>query len=143
MSTLVKGIAHAALTVSDMEASLRFYEEALGFEKAFEIHDDEDKPWIVYVHVGGDNFIELFYASPDMVKTQDGIGHNHMCFAVDDIQAIADNIVKAGYPLDVEPKSGKDYNSQCWTHDPDGNRIELMQIAEESPQRRHILRAKG
>ena len=138
MGGFVTGIAHTALTVSDMEASVKFYEEALGFEKAFEIHDDEDRPWIVYVWAGGEQFIELFYPHPGQEKTMGGIGHNHMCFRVNDIEAVANNILKTGHPLDSAPKTGKDYNRQCWTHDPDGNRIELMQISEESPQMRFI-----
>ena len=138
MSKFVKCIAHTALTVGDMDASLKFYEEALGFEKAFEIHDDQDRPWIVYVYVGGDQYIELFYANPGQEKTQGGIGHNHLCFAVDDIQAVADNIVKTGHPLDSAPRVASDFNWQCWTHDPDGNRIELMQLAAESPQMQFI-----
>ena len=134
MSKLVKGIAHIALTVSDMDETLKFYREALGFEKAFETHDENDRPWIVYIHVGGDQFIELFYAQPGQEKTQGGIGCNHMCFAVEDVQAVADHLVQAGYPLDAAPKRGRDRNLQCWTHDPDGNRIELMQMVEDSSQ---------
>jgi len=138
MPEFIKGIAHIALTVGDMEASLKFYEEALGFEKAFEIHDDNDQPWIVYVWAGGHQFIELFYSQPGQEKTQGGIGHNHMCFAVDDIEAAADNIVRTGHPLDTAPRSGKDHNLQAWTHDPDGNRIELMQLSDQSPQMKFL-----
>lgn len=29
---------------------------------------------------------------------------------------------------------GADFNWQCWTHDPDGIKIELMQLDEKSPQ---------
>jgi hypothetical protein len=42
--TMLKGNAHVALVVSDMEKSLYFYCEVLGFEKAFEQNDDEGKP---------------------------------------------------------------------------------------------------
>jgi hypothetical protein len=30
---------------------------------------------------------------------------------------------------------GLDFNTQAWVKDPDGNPIELMQLAPESPQR--------
>ena len=59
---MMKGIAHAAFNVSDMERALRFYRETFGFEKAFELkHPETGEPWIVYVHAGGNQFIELFY----------------------------------------------------------------------------------
>ena len=143
MENVVNGIAHTALTVSDMEASLTFYERALGFERAFEMHDQNDRPHIVYVYAGGGQFIELFYAKPGQEKTQGGIGFNHLCFSVPDIQAVADRIVASGYSLDVPPKTGRDRNRQCWTHDPDGNRIELMQLSEDSRQMQFIRSRTG
>ena len=33
---------------------------------------------------------------------------------------------------------GADFNWQCWTHDPDGIKIELMQLDEKSPQMQFI-----
>ena len=42
-----------------------------------------------------------------------------------------------------EPKQGADFNWQCWTHDPDSIKIELMQISEESPQMKFIRSIEG
>ena len=69
---MMKGIAHAAFNVSDMERALRFYRETFGFEKAFELkHPETGEPWIVYVHAGGNQFIELFYGGVPPQKYQD------------------------------------------------------------------------
>ena len=55
-----KGIGHVAFNVRDMEKTIAFYEETLGFKKAFEIQRPENgEPWIVYVYGGGGQFIEL------------------------------------------------------------------------------------
>jgi expansin (peptidoglycan-binding protein) len=48
----------------------------------------------------------------------------HVCLLMDDVHA----------PIDAEPTIGLDGNWQVWTHGPDGNRIELMQISEGSPR---------
>ena len=40
--------------------------------------------------------------------------------------------------MDRAVKFYADGNWQCWTHDPDGNKIELMQISENSPQMKFI-----
>ena len=40
---------------------------------------------------------------------------------------------RKGAPIDVEPKQGGDKNWQAWTHDPDGNKIELMKISWNPP----------
>ena len=47
-------------------------------------------------------------------------------------------MVETGAPQDDAPKQGADHNWQCWTHDPDGIKIELMQISEISPQMKFI-----
>ena len=60
-----------------------------------------------------------------------------------DIQEAWKKIVETGAPQDDAPKQGADFNWQCWTHDPDGNKIELMQISKDSPQMKFIESCKG
>lgn len=132
---MIKGIAHAAFNVKDMEKALYFYCDTLGFQRAFEINDDEEKPWIVYIKIREGQFIELFYGgenNPENVLKP--IGFSHLCFEVEDIYGIARLLENKGVTLDVKPKQGKDLNYQCWAKDPDGNRIEFMQINKESLQ---------
>jgi lactoylglutathione lyase len=132
---VIKGIGHLAFTVLDMEKSLHFYCDQLGFKKAFEIKDDNGNPWINYIKISDGQFIELFYGGkPKTVGVQNEAGFSHLCFEVDDIQKEAEMLEKNGIVLDVKPKQGKDFNYQCWIRDPDGNRIELMQISPKSPQ---------
>ncbi|GLG01552.1 lactoylglutathione lyase [Alicyclobacillus hesperidum subsp. aegles] len=132
---MIQGIGHVALTVEDMEASLRFYCDVLGCHRAFDIHREDGTPWIVYLRCPDGRFIELFYGGS--VKTHsspDRIGFAHLCFEVDDIQQVAEALRDKGAPLDVAPKQGLDKNWQCWSHDPDGNPIEFMQLDPASPQ---------
>lgn len=132
---MIKQIGHIALTVRDMEASLRFYCDILGFHKAFNILDDQENPWIIYIKIGNGQFIELFYGGetkPEPVNKP--IGYNHLCLEVEDIYKVAEHLKAHGVTLDVDPKQGKDLNFQCWVKDPDGNRIEFMQMNPESPQ---------
>ena len=118
---MIKGLAHTALNVADMEKSVAFYCGVLGFKKAFEMPKPETgEPWIVYLYCGGGQFIELFYGGVNYTEySNDNIGFSHLCFEVRDIHEIADAIEKAW---------------QCWVRDPDRNRIELMQVGEGSPQ---------
>ena len=44
------------------------------------------------------------------------------------------DLKKAGIPLAREKKMGADGNFQAWIEDPDGNRIELMQIMPKAMQ---------
>ena len=132
---MFKKIGHTAYTVSDMEKSLSFYCDALGFEKKFELHTPEGKPWIIYLQVADGQFIELFYGgSKKNPWDRETVGYSHLCLEVDDIHEIAGRIKSKGLTLDVEPKQGADLNWQCWVRDPDGNRIEMMQMDPNSPQ---------
>ena len=137
---MVTGLAHAAFNVKDMDKTIAFYENSLGFKRAFSITRPENgEPWIEYIYAGGSQFIELFYgASKDNPYSDDKIGFFHICVAVDDIHEIWDRIVKSGAPQDDAPKQGADHNWQCWTHDPDGIKIELMQLDPASPQMQFI-----
>jgi lactoylglutathione lyase len=132
----ITGIAHLAITVKDMEKSLDFYTRALGFRRAFEIPDPETgKPWINYLYIGNGQFIELFYDGVrDNPWSDDLRGFNHICLAVDDIHAVAADLQKAGIEVTDGPKQGSDHNWQAWVTDPDGIRVELMQIDPLSPQ---------
>lgn len=133
---MIQSIGHTAITVADMEQSLKFYTEAMGFEKTFEIARPETgAPWIVYLNVCKGQFIELFYGGTEenpWKNTQ--IGFNHLCFWVDDIHAATQQVKDAGFQMDKEPKQGPDYNWQAWVTDPNGIRIELMQLDSRSPQ---------
>jgi len=132
----MNGIAHLAVTVKDMEKSMHFYTHALGLKKVFDIpHPETKKPWIEYLYLGGRNFVELFYdGKADNPWKPNQCGFNHICLEVDDIHKACEKVTKAGYKLDDEPKQGLDFNWQAWVRDPDGIRIELMQIDPKSPQ---------
>lgn len=131
---MITGIGHGAYGVADMERSLGFYCGGLGLREAFRLYNDDGETWIVYLHIGGPDFIELF---PDP-RVQGGPvpagSYRHLCLMVDDITATLAALAARGVHADRPPARGKDHNWQAWLTDPDGNRIELMQIAPESPQ---------
>ncbi len=129
---MITGIAHTAYVVRDMQATLKFYCDQLGFKHVFSIPNKEDKPWIEYVKASDGQFLEFFYAGADY-KPEKG-SYMHLCLRVDDIHTEAARLEAAGVFLRVKPQQGKDRNWQCWADDPDGNPIEFMQIDPSSPQ---------
>jgi lactoylglutathione lyase len=137
---IMSKLGHAAITVKNMETSLAFYTKGLGFKKAFELNRPETgERWIIYLYIGDGQFIELFYDgvtdNPWNVELR---GFNHLCVAVDDIHSSAKQLEDAGYKLDQQPNQGCDSNWQAWVTDPDGIRIELMQLDEASPQLQYL-----
>ncbi len=127
----IAAIAHAAYDVSDMSASLAFYVSKLGMKHAFSIPRDDGTPWIEYLKVAEGQFIELFYSKGGF---QTPSSYSHLCLRVEDCEAAQRQLEAAGVAIDVPVKQGKDGNWQMWIRDPDGNRIEIMQISPDSPQ---------
>ena len=56
---------------------------------------------------------------------------------------VVEQVTKAGIKLTAEKKMGADYNYQAWIEDPDGNRIELMQVVPKAMQLDAIARLKA
>ncbi|MHB1684346.1 MAG: VOC family protein [Bacilli bacterium] len=130
---MIKRIGHLAFVVQDMETSLAYYSGVLGFQKAFELRKKDNEPWIVYIKVGTGQFIELFYGGTEKLPGG-STGFSHVCLEVENIQTVAAHLRAHGAPLNHGSSQGLDLNWQCWSHDPDGNRIEFMQMNPESPQ---------
>jgi catechol 2,3-dioxygenase-like lactoylglutathione lyase family enzyme len=136
---MIKGIAHTAYIVKDMDKSLHFYCEVLGFPKVFELPKPDGAPGLIYVKVADGQFIELFYEGVHPYEfNRANVGYYHLCLEVDGIQEIAEHMATHGVEVFIGPKQGRDTNWQCWVKDPDGNRIEFMQMNPDSPQSRSI-----
>ena len=133
---MITGIGHIAITASNIEASLNFYTRILGLPEAFRMHNDDGSLWMVYLKTGGDDFIELFTSGgevPDIPRNASGF--KHLCLWVDDIEATLRDLKNKG--LDVDPDNIRTGRSKCRQYfiaDPDGVRIELMQLMPESEQ---------
>ena len=130
---MITDLGHPAFAAHDVDQTLRFY-EIIGIEEAFRLHHDDGSLMLVYLHVSGDRFIEVFPGGParDPDRVQ---SFKHICLLTDDIHAAVGRLREKDAPVDREPLLGLDGNLQAWTHDPDGNQIELMQLAEDAPQR--------
>ncbi len=139
----MKGIAaigHVAIRVKDIERSLDFYVGKLGFAELFRL-DRDGKLWIVYLRVTNNQFIELFpEAIGDRSPPAEAIGLNHLCLECDDIDVVLAQIAAQNIPLYRPKKMGPDHNLQAWIEDPDGNRIELMQMGKDSLQAAAVKR---
>jgi lactoylglutathione lyase len=131
---MITDVGHPALRVYDIDASLAFYKK-LGLNESFRLNHADGSLMLVYLHVGGDRFIEIFPngPSPDPNRTQ---SFAHLCLLTDDLQSTVDTLRDQGVTIEREPTMGLDHNLQAWIRDPDGNAIELMQLSEESPQRK-------
>ena len=132
-------LGHAAFAAHDLEKTLEFY-ALLGVREAFRLHHEDGSLMLVYLHVAGDRFLEVFPGGPPPLPDR---VHSfmHVCLLTDDIHAVCEHLRTEGVALDREPVVGVDGNWQAWVQDPDGNAIELMQLSEDSPQRKAVSSA--
>jgi catechol 2,3-dioxygenase-like lactoylglutathione lyase family enzyme len=90
------GIAHVAIRVQDLAASIAFYEK-LGFEQAFDLRKN-DVAYESFIKINDNQFIELY---PVTAKDPTP-GFLHLCFEGVDLNAIHDEYLGRGLtPTDV------------------------------------------
>jgi catechol 2,3-dioxygenase-like lactoylglutathione lyase family enzyme len=129
-------LAHIALRTSDLDRSLEFYAK-LGIRETFRLNHDDGTLMLVYLHIGQDRFLELFPGGEAADQATAFSGRfMHLCLRSSDLKADVARLEAQGVTIEVRPQLGLDNNWQAWVIDPDGNQIELMELSEESPQRR-------
>ncbi len=131
---MIKGIAHLAFLTSDLEKSKNFYINKLGFKEKFTLYNTDGTPWIVYIAINDDQFIELFPTKKIVFERDKPLSYQHLCLEVDDIYKFVNLIEKKGVEIDQPIITGLDNNLQSWIHDPDENPIELMQYGKDALQ---------
>lgn len=139
----IVGIGHIAIRVKDIDRTLDFYRDKLGFGEMFRL-DREGKLWLMYLRVTDTQYIELFpEAIGDRAPEREANGLNHICLEVASIDAVLEELAAAGVPIAREKQLGADGNLQAWIEDPDGNRIELMQMGADNMQSKGLRLLKA
>ena len=131
---MITGIGHIAITSSNYERSITFYRDTLGLEEAFRC-DRDGAPWMAFFKTGSNDFIEVFDGKGAAASDIPEIGMKHLCLWVDDLGATLNDLKQKG--LEVDPadiKTGVSGCRQYFIQDPDGVRIELMQLMPDSLQ---------
>ena len=99
----IKKINHVAVAVADLDASLVFWRDAMGIE----LHHVEDVPSqkaaVAFLPVG-ESEVELVKPTSDesgLAKfvAEKGGGLHHLCFEVDDIEAMLEELKAKGVRL--------------------------------------------
>jgi lactoylglutathione lyase len=137
----INGVGHVAIKVTDLDRSLDYYVNKLGFAEMLRLKKDDGSVWLVYLRITDTQYLEVFPgAENDRAPGWNANGMNHMCLTVDDIDEVLAQVEAAGLTLLLPLKTAIDGNRQAWLEDPDGNRIELMEMAKDSLQLQAVRR---
>ncbi|MGZ4391246.1 MAG: VOC family protein [Gaiellaceae bacterium] len=145
-SSHIAGVSHTGVTVSDLDRSIGFFRDALGlpvsdlmpcsgelFEQVTGV--DGCVIDICYVSLPNHTIELLSYSSPSDRKSSTlrpcDNGHLHLCFEVDDIEAVIDAARGYGFepvnPVQIVREGPIAGTKVIYTKGPDNLIIELMQ----------------
>lgn len=115
---------HAMVRVSDVDASLRFYRDALGLELVRQFDVPAGRFTLIYLAAPGDNEaqVELTY-NWDPEELGGGRNFGHLAYAVDDIYATCARLQAHGVTIQRPPRDGH----MAFVRSPDQISIELLQ----------------
>lgn len=154
---VVPAYSHVGLCVADLEKSMRFYGEGLGFSTGLRIENGSELCHFVgvpqpmtmisqFMTLGGLNLELLAFPSPGTVaraevpRPLNRVGMTHLSFYVSDSAATAKKLVALGGHLHEETRivqekfAGSDVSvNAVFCTDPDGTRVELMCFSENFP----------
>ena len=141
----VQNIRHTGIVVTDLEASLRFYRDLLGFREMKRLEEsgayidnmlalDAAQLTTVKLAAPDGNLIELLHFRSHPRKSAGpreacSIGITHVAFTVGDIDQAYVSLRNQGVQFNAPPQSSPDgYAKVAFCRDPDGILIELVQV---------------
>ena len=122
-------MAHTMIRVMDLEKSMAFYEDALGFKEVRRKDKPEGKFTLVYLGDGQTDFtLELTY-NYDTEKTYViGDGYGHLAVEVEDLEASHEEHKAKGYDVTDLSVLDNGVKSYYFIKDPDGYKIEIIRL---------------
>ena len=135
---------HVALRVRNVERSLRFYEDVLDMREAFRVNKPDGSLALMYVQFGADQFVELFEGGDEGHQPEPaprGSGFLHLCLTVEDLRATLAELRAKGLEVG-EPRTGTSGATVYFIEDPDGNKIELAELNEDSQTKQAAARRR-
>jgi len=115
---------HTMVRVTDVEQSLDFYCNSLGLKEIRRIENEQGRFTLIFLAAPGDESaqVELTY-NWDPNTYSGGRNFGHLAYAVDDIYATCDKLMKAGVTINRPPRDGR----MAFIRSPDNISIELLQ----------------
>ena len=120
---------HTMVRVTDIEASLRFYRDALGLAMLSRRDNETGRYTLVFLAAPGDTQaqVELTHNWPAADGSAEaytgGRNFGHLAYAVDDIYATCQRLMDHGVTISRPPRDGR----MAFLRSPDHISIELLQ----------------
>ena len=124
---IVMQYLHTMVRVSDLDASMKFYCDALGLEELRRYDNDQGRFTLVFLSAPGNESaqVELTY-NWDPESYSGGRNFGHLAYRVDDIYATCERLASNDVVINRPPRDGR----MAFVRSPDGISVELLQAGE-------------
>jgi lactoylglutathione lyase len=128
---------HTMVRVTDLDKSLEFYCGKFGLVETRRVENEAGRFTLVFLAAPGDAehatktsapLVELTY-NWDPETYTGGRNFGHLAYAVDDIYATCEKLMKSGVTINRPPRDGR----MAFIRSPDNISIELLQKGEAKP----------
>jgi len=121
---------HTMVRVTDLEASCKFYCDALGLQELRRHRNEKGRYTLVFLAAPGDEHaqVELTY-NWDPENYAGGRNFGHLAYEVDDIYASCRKLMHSGVTINRPPRDGR----MAFVRSPDQISIELLQRGPALP----------
>src|SRR3989344_967420 len=144
---MIKAIRHTGIVVSDLDKSLHFYRDLLGFEIVKDKLESGNyidsvlslknaSVRTIKMKAPDGNLIELLYFKSHPKKPENtyitGLGCSHIAFTVDNVEKEYKRLLGEGIKFNSSPEASPDgYAKVVFCRDPKGAWIELVEVLNE------------
>ena len=125
--TRVNKVATVIIPVADVDASIDFYVDKLGFEKRVDLPFGGEYRWVEVGLEGQETTIALAPPPPD--KPETGNRETGISLQTDDIDAYHSELKDRGVDVDDEvSRMGEPVPPMFWLRDPEGNVLLVVEV---------------
>lgn len=145
---MISGVRHTGIVVSELDSSLHFYRDILGFKVIKKMEEsgsyinsitglENVRVTTVKLAASDGNLIELlFFSSPEnRVETPlsiNQVGLTHLALTTNDLDYAYNELKKIGVVFKSSPQLSPDkYAKVAFCYDPDKNLIELVEVVKD------------
>ena len=130
----ILGVSHIALFARDVDKSLAFYKDLLGFAEPYRLTKKQGGLHLTFLKINDRQCIEIF---PEREAGGDRL--YHFALETDDAEAMRSYLKSRGVKVPAKTPVGRIGNANYFVTDPDGHFVEIVQYLPEG----WTLRDKG
>lgn len=129
----IAGLNHVAVSVSDYKGAVDFYSRQMGFREAFSFTEPDGSPYLTYLQINRNTFVEVMQATPERP-----VGCPHFGLEVEQLDSAVDELRQRGVQVRAPSLSPRTGTRIAVATAPGGVNIELLEFGPKSLHRKVI-----